>query len=103
MKITYTFNGKEITVGQVAASSWPKFVIELINGYKIYVNVNSSTFDIKEKDFGVIGNVYNINDTIEVLREVSGLRETALTAVREAIQKEYDYLTNGAGRRIMIF
>ena len=101
MKITYTFNGREVQIGNITASSWPKIVIELINGYFISVNVDSSTFNIEEKNFGVIAKVYNIKDTIEILREVSGLKEVALAAVEAAMRKEHDYLTN-PGRCIII-
>ena len=102
MNIKVVINGREIQIGKVISSSWPKFSIELINGYKIFVNVDSSTFEIEEKEFGIIGNAYNINDTIEIMREISGLRETSLTALREAIEKEYNYLTNN-GRCVVIF
>lgn len=103
MNIKYNLNGKiEVKIGEITKCDWPIFEVNLINGYAISVNADNSNFIIKETTIGEIAKVYNIKDTIEILREVSGLKEVALAAVEAALRKEYNYLTNN-GRCIVIF
>lgn len=103
MNIKYNLNGKiEVKIGEITKCAWPFFEVELINGYTISVNADRTTVIIKEATMGEIAKVYNINDAIEILREVSGLKEVALAAVEDAMKKEYNYLTNN-GRCIVIF
>lgn len=103
MNIKYNLNGNiEVKIGEIAKCDWPSFEINLINGYSIFVNVDRTAIIIKEATMGEIAKVYNIDYAIDILREVSGLKEVALAAVEAAMRKEYNYLTNN-GRCIVIF
>ena len=78
-------DGYEITVGKY--STYPEFKITLVGG--ITINYDGKYFIVEDPYIGIIGKAYSDDRCIEILKEVTPLKDTALEKISEIISKKY--------------
>lgn len=75
----------EINVGTY--TTYPEFKITIVGG--ITINYDGNYFIIEDPYIGIIGKAYSDASAIEILKEVTSLKEESLNAIGKIISKKY--------------
>lgn len=78
-------DGYEINVG--IYTTYPEFKITLVGG--ITINYDGKYFIVEDPYIGIIGQAYSDDRCIEILKEVTHLKDEALGKIGEIVSKKY--------------